>query len=226
MKPLPMNMSLLRRDIHAEGLDCLCILQESDEDILTDDYFELRKINYHLAPLTKEWLESRILWAPSITAKDKSFYANDIASLLMKTDPNMLITLNRIIITSDSEADMEAIAERMADIMDEPDLGEMPDLEGFLGFFWCYTNSLVVNVAQIQRSVKEEAAAAHESGFYLDEGTEALVCFRTTLLHELRHLGLANPFLPESDYPDSENEETAVEQWAMEEYERICYIDN
>lgn len=51
---------------------------------------------------------------------------------------------------------------------------------------------------------------------------EKEIGFLTTLLHEVRHLGLdCNVFLPEDEYPIRLQSEEAIEDWAREMFEKI-----
>lgn len=202
------NNELKTAILASEANDELEVISESDSDILTDDYMELREINYHLIPPTAEWLKERFFFAPSV-----SDCSGEYVSRLLRIDPNMFTCLNRIIFLHETEEDEEAVL-RALDIADL----DMPDYHGFLGLKWSYMNSVIINMTVIEN----ESRKLVEEDKTLDFDAEVDWGVRVTLLHELRHLGLeANPFLDEDEYPKELFSESAVEEWAIEKAERL-----
>lgn len=193
-----------------EKNDNLAILKNTPTDILVDDFCLDKLTNYHMVKPAVEWLKGRIVWAPSIVG-NKEEWAEYIAKYLLLTDPAMLVCLNRIIITTEDESDIEAIC----DEMDAEDC-EFPDIEGYVGLTWHFQNSVIINLTAIDSAEDE-----------LMDGFESKACmqyrdFFTTLLHEIRHLGLdCNPYLPEDEFPEELRQEYNVERWAINEFESI-----
>lgn len=214
--PKPMDLRALREDIVSDAEDALAIMEQTEYDIVTDDYQEYRIILYHLIQPTIEWLSERFFWAPSVEGNTTE-WTKILVEKLLETDPNMFICLNRIVILHEREEDEAAVLA----LYDVPDL-EMPDYQGVLGLKWTYMSSVVINLTAVEASVREVVEAADREGDYLDYETEMKYGFAGTLLHEIRHLGLeGNPYLPEEDYPQALFSEEEVEQWARSECDRI-----
>ena len=209
-------MDSLRTQIQeAESVEMsLVILKETETDVLTDDFDRDKHINYHLIPPTVEWLEERFYWAPSITG-DTRAWTSYLANLLMRMDANMLICLNRIVFMQDEESDCEAVCTEM-----DSELCEFPYMgDDRLGIYWSSENSVIINLMAIKRCVEELMSEGFE--YYSTEDVEMRRGVLITLFHELRHLGLDNPFLPMDAYPVSEGTERAVEEWARDAYEQL-----
>ena len=211
-----MDCKALAASIHEEKrLGTLAVISETEEDILTDDVNEDRHIPYHLVPPTCDWLKLRILWGSSITG-DPDAFADAIAETLLRIDSDMLTCLNHICIISKAE-DVELLCAAM-----DADTEEFPECIDFeeptiLGCKWHIQNSIIINTAAIEQAA-QELVFSDPDYLYLDD--EMKIAFWTTLLHEIRHLGLeCNPFLPEDKYQVSLRDEASVEAWAIEQYE-------
>lgn len=203
----------LRRAIYKErDQGTLDIVEDNGVEILTDDYTEFRMVNYHMAPPDEDWLIERFLWAPSIKGETAA-WSRSLARYLLSIDPNMFICLRRIIVTGDSEDDIDYIASEMVE-------EDMPDFEPYLGIYWCNQSSVIINTSCIENAAAELIADNPEC--HLNKANELYVGFVTTLLHEIRHLGLtANPFLSEKQYPVQLQTEESVEAWAIDMFETI-----
>lgn len=211
-------LEALRTDLEAEERNAtLAILSSTEEDVFTDDFEEGREINYHLVKPTQDWLAARIWWAPSIQGNTETWTAWISDQLVgMEEMQDMLVCLNKVIITTDSDEDENAIVALMDDCEDICDYLR-PNL---LGIEWRDKSSVVINLEHIRNTVDENCAGwgPYYAAFYAEEIRE---CFLTTLYHELRHLGLeCNPFLPKDAYPDSARSEFEVERWAKGVYEK------
>lgn len=203
------------------------IQAKSEEDVYIDDFKEDRYINFHLVPPTEEWLAKRFIWAPSISGPTEA-WSRWLARYLLQSDPVMLMCLNRILITTNEEEDIEAVC----DLLDKETANEsdgdsvciFPEMDGFIGMFWVYKSSVIINLTALRDCAKELAEENEDIGW--NYGSELQCGFLMTLLHELRHLGLdSNIFLPESLYPLELSVEDAVEEWCRNEYERLPIPD-
>ena len=230
MKHTPIDFHSLRRTIKkSEDAEELIICEESDEDILTDDLTEdqLRLINYHMVKPTAEWLRSLVFCGSSCKEEVERDYLDTSIRLLLNVDQNMLVTLRHIIFVA-SEDDMhEALKALDAEVYEWPEcvFFDGDDVGECLGCFWRFQSAIIINIAAIR---VESAALVEEYEFdddywHEDESELVTVGVYETLLHELRHLGLDNPFLDEDEYPIAEAAEDAVEDWAREAYEAALY---
>lgn len=208
-----MDYEKLKQDIYEEdAAQALAICEETDTDILVDDFENDKYINFHMVPPAEAWLAARFAWGPSFGEKTPVWTAH-LSQYLMRIDPAMLVCLNRIIII-DGDQDIEPFTETLGTEDDFPDMdGEI------LGRLWYYENSVVIDVSAI-RAIAKQLVAQDLGVFVLSEEMER--GFLVTLLHEIRHLGLdCNIFLPEDEYPLPLQSEHSVEEWARSTYERI-----
>lgn len=205
------NLSALKNNIHAEAKTAgrtLSITEETETDILTYDNEQNREINYHLKTPDAKWLQSLIFITPDVSSKWESLTGgiDTITKRILELDHNMLINLRKIIITTESEKDMDAIAEHMG-----CEICDVCNYLDYVGMFWYAESAVVINVEAIEdgtRNLKQE--------LHLDDkeyAEELAIGFYSTLFHEIRHLGMENPFLPEDNYPDSMKSEASVETW-------------
>ena len=214
-EPKPMDLNALRRDILGESEEVHAIIEQTEQDIIVDDFQEDREICYHLVQPTADWLAERFFWAPSIKG-DTGVWSMKLAEILLQTDLNMFICLNRVIVMHDTEDDEAAVLK----LFDEPDL-DMPGYQEFLGLKWTYKSCVIVNLTAIESCVRELVEDVSREGDFLSYDTEMKYGFVGTLLHELRHLGLeGNPYLSEREYPQELFSEEAVEQWARAECDK------
>lgn len=199
----------------------LAICSICDTDIWTDDFDEDRYINYHIGPITKEWLKSCIVYTPK-TLQYKHIYENRIIDLLLHIDPNMLINLQKIFFVSE-EADIETVCN-----IANADPDEFPSTIDFeendaLGCHWWAYSSIIININAIEKTVSEMEQEAETNNEYFNSAQEEAIGIFTTLTHEIRHLGLSNPFLDTKAYPPSLATEQAVEEWGLNTYEKWMY---
>ena len=178
-----MDYNALRQGIHEEATNgTLEILSESGTDILVFDYNDSKEINFHMIPPTREWLASRIVWGPSLTCDAIPAWTAYLADYLYRVDPNMFVCLNRIIVIDDS-ADRKAIATLLG--VDEDNLPE--ENEDLIGQLWLQENCVFVYVSALRAAAK---AVVEGDPVFLHYDSEMETGFLTTLLHEIRHLGL------------------------------------
>lgn len=210
-----MDYNALRQDIREEASKrTLEILSESESDILVFDYNDSKEINFHMVPPTREWLASRIIWGPSLTRSDTHVWTAYLADYMHRIDPAMLTCLNSVIIIDEFE-DRKAVADLLK--VGEDNLPE--ENESLIGQLWFQENCVFVYIPALKAIAKE---VVEEIPWFSCYDHEMEIGFLTTLLHEIRHLGLdCNFLLPESEYPISLQSEEAVEDWALEMFEKI-----
>lgn len=212
--PKLMDLQKLRIDVESENENSLLICDQGEDFILTDDLEELCYIRYHFAPPTENWIKNRMVWTQkSMQYKEK--WESIFAKTACLIDWNMLIPLNNIIImyNAANEEEQDDVC-KLLDI--EP--YEFPSFnEDLLGLKWSFYGNIIINISSHIDVAKTTILRDKE---FEKELKFALL---TTLIHELRHLGLeSNPFLPKEDYPDSEKVESRVEEWCIATYESIC----
>lgn len=208
-----MNYERLKQDIYEEdAAQTLAIREESDIDILVDDFENDKHINFHIVPPTEVWLAERFVWGPSFGEKTADWTAY-LSQYLMRIDPAMLVCLNHIIII-DGDQDVEPVVETL----DTED--DFPNMDGeILGCLWYYENNVVIDVAAI-RDASRQLVSGDPGAFALEDEMES--GFLVTLLHVIRRLGLVcNIFLPEDEYPLPLQSNEAIEEWARDTYECI-----
>lgn len=211
------NLALVRDLFQGEEEHQLAIRSVSDEDILTDDFDSGRLLNYHLKQITEKWLSDRFLWLACSEAKKT--HERAIIGLLMHVDRHMFINLNRIIVVDDENNIEEACAAINADAEEWPSCIDFDNCNT-LGCYWWSQSCVVINMKAINQSLDALQKEYETDGLYFDRCKEEWIGFATTLLHELRHLGLSNPYLDCALYPSDLESESAVEQWALEQFER------
>ena len=220
-----MNNILSANFIHelmeSHNMQQLEIRTASDTDILTDDFDEDRMINYHIGPITKEWLKARIKYTKH-TKKYQNQYENLIVDLLSSIDTMMLITLQHIIFV-EKEEDIPIICSMMN--IDEDEFPSIIDFDSnnILGCHWYQYSSIIINMKAIYNTVCEMQLESEKEVIYFNFDSEMQIGVLTTLTHEIRHLGLSNPFLDANQYPANQLTEKAVEQWGIEAYENWKY---
>lgn len=189
-------------------------LAPSDDGLNVYDMKDGRYITFHTVPPTEEWLKTKFIYGPSCKNAQTRFEKTCI-DILLNIDPNMLVTLNRIIFIN-GECDIPCICQQMnCDTEWFPEAIDMETHET-LGCYWYQMNSIIIDVKGIVDVVLD---IAKESPVYVNIASEIDIGVYTTLLHEIRHLGLSNPFLPEDDYPSELGSEENIEQWAIDTYE-------
>lgn len=204
-----MNFRALINEIEAEEQEGnLFILERSDSDLLTDDLCEYREISYHIIPPTKEWIQSRMIWTePLVQEGIREQWETIATNIAYSIDPDMLITLNKIIFTAGLERDEDEICRIM-----DCESWDLPSMENCIGIKWGAYSSVLIDIGLIYQTAKEMAkeCGGSPSDFYQDG-------IGVTLIHELRHLGLdGNPFY---EFPAEMASEDAVETWSRNAYE-------
>lgn len=215
------TLQLVRDLFQDEQKNLLAIRTISDYDIVTDDFSEDRIINYHIGPVTAQWLRERLVW-PESDSRCRTHYEKHVIDLMLSIDPNMFITLQHIFFVT-CEEDLDYILELTGtEACEIPSIVDFDDPEA-LGCTWHYQSSIFINMAAIDKTVLELQKEFENDGLFFNAATETDIAVYTTLAHEIRHQGLSNPYLDETLYPASEATEDAVEEWGRQAYENWKY---
>ena len=185
------------------------ILSQTPDYITVYDMKDDRELKYRIGPMDDVWLESILHFSPKIEPSEKDAVHDAVIWVLRNIDPNMLVLLKAVYIVVGEED--EAFVAKCSDC----EIDEIPDnalSENILGLMWWSESSVFIHFNAIKKCVEEECVQYGEWRQYNRLLFEAIT---TTMAHELRHLGLSNPFLDEKQYPASEETEEAVEQWAL-----------
>lgn len=206
-------LKTLMKDIYDDSHKAepdLDILSESENDILTYDYIQNREVNYHTVEPDAAWLEAMMYFTPAVTKSREMMtplgQPSIISSILLRLDPNLFTCLRHIIFTTESEDDIDAIASHL-----NVEPCEVCDFADYIGMFWYYQNAVVVNMTAILNSIRQMKTKIHLTD--TEAAEETVIGIYSTLVHELRHLALENPYLESNAYPDSEKSEEAVEDY-------------
>ena len=132
----------------------------------------------------------------------------------------MWMTLNKIILVYDDEADFEELYNRN-------DIGELLGLhdltkDGCCGLTWATEDIVVVDVQHIVRFSLDDA---DKDGlpWYVDEDINRGI--KTTLIHEIRHVAQNNPYLPETILQQESSDEDDAEEYARNFVDKHpCYV--
>lgn len=217
----PITANVLHNTLReAEQNNECAIISRTQHYCIIDDFIDDRIIHYHLKSPTPNWLNRRVVFLPD--AKLYKFYKPYIIQCLLQIDPNLLITLRYIFIINSAadaekacayvDADYAELPEQLQ--YDEEDADNIPHV---LGIHWWSQSCVFINMKAIEKTLHEMETEYTYFPYYQEERIAIL----TTVLHEIRHLGLSNPYLDDTQYPTAEESETAVERWAIAEYERI-----
>lgn len=207
----------IRFDLERQFVDgSVSPLSRSKTDMLTYDVLQGREVNYHLTPPAADWLLSILTVAPDVKDPELNGFGgrSAVAELLLTQGPAMFINLRHIIVTTESEADADFIADRL-----EIEPYEVCAYQDSVGMFWFDQSAVIINIQAIDEAIADLVKELHLSD--LEHEEERVIGFYSTLYHELRHLGLENPFLPEDLYPTLLNGEDAVESYAREQTDRL-----
>lgn len=186
-------------------------------------------VNYHLVKPDKKWINDRLYFSKSVLKKYKNKidllkkFAIDVLSTI---DSNMLIVLNKVIFMNYSDYKNNNAISKIIEVVyngldvDDTDDLFMPDLgDECIGFKWHDTNSIVIFVDSHISVVNQIYKGLSKNNYLMNK--DFCIGIITTILHEIRHLGLeCNPYLPEDKYPQKICSEEEVEYWAIYNFEK------
>lgn len=162
--------------------------------------------------ITKEWIKELIIVTDSAKELEFIIDIDKLADFAASLDKNMLLTLENIVIVNDAEKDYDYLSAlddsfaRMLEVSDLPD-------EHLVGLMWFSYQKVFVNLGSIIKATNE---LIDEGTVYDWEKEDSInMGIAVTLVHEIRHLAWANPYLDEDKLnKKSENEEEDAETYA------------
>lgn len=162
--------------------------------------------------INKGWLEERLIITESANTLPYVIAKNRFIEWMLDTvDKSQYMDLEKIIFVNDIEKDANELIKidpELKDILMENDL---PD-EGCMGIMWYFHQIIIVNIREVIRVAVELGNELHlREDEILDEvdiGTSS------TVVHEIRHLAQANPYIPEEMMNQKEDNETDAENYA------------
>ena len=115
-------------------------IKTTQTDILVYDLTQEREINYHIEQPRQKWIKSITKISPAVKKKNVIYNDTDtIAKIIVNIDKNMLTTIRNIFITTESEKDIEFIADQL-----NIDACEVCEFEKHKGYFW-FEQSTIIN---------------------------------------------------------------------------------
>lgn len=195
------------------------IINQDNDSVVYLDYEDDVEFSFRYAEsCTDNYVKALIHIGKS--AKDEGLAEDFILKVLHKAFgsslPDAVCTLSGIIIPSDEDEFFQMMEEcnRSGDAMVEfYDYGEYENLVGM-----CFYSHQIVFVNEpMIRQISEECGDK-----IISAEEEYQTGILMTLIHEMRHQMLdCNHFLPENDYPISEQAEDKVEQFGRDTYESL-----
>lgn len=164
------------------------------------------------AHIDRQWLRNRTIITPDITNLEYKFDIYGLIDQLDATiDKNMLINMDKIIFCTDSDESFDYLSQSFDTLAE----GENDLPYDMLGIMWHDTSDALINVGEIIKTTKEMAAADEIENYEIKSCINRGVI--ETLVHEIRHLAQANPYLPEEYLcQETDNDEADAEQYARD----------
>lgn len=217
--PALLRTNELRSDVEATISCDYEIVGESDKGLELFDadgehgggYFPLR----FPEEITVEDIRQLIDIPEEVARKYPKLSANVLAQNLFENmDRNAFCCITKIAFV-DSTEDLDNL--RVGDEFPEQLYNENDNLScDIVGLFWYSQKIVVVNLHAIENCVRELLVEIHSPESFAEEMSLGIW---TTLIHEIRHCMLDNPWLPEADYPRHLEAEEEVEEYAREVFE-------
>ena len=175
--------------------------------------------------MDKEFLRKRIQFTKSASNYSGEFKINQekLLDWLYRNIPkHIYMSLERIVITNDSEKDFDELYED--DFMRDVFLAghDLPDEDGHcFGINFTEFSILAISIKAIEKSVYKEAEIDKLYGMHHDEKYDFNRQLLLTIIHELRHLAQHNIFLPENILNQiDDDDEYDAEQFAEDIYNK------
>lgn len=161
--------------------------------------------------ITKEWINERIIVTDSVKELDISINIEKLAEFATSLDKNMLLTLENIIIVNDAEKDYDYLSALDDEFAQMLEVSDLPD-ENLVGLMWFSYQKVFLNLGSIIKATDELI----EDGIGYDYEREQDINrgIATTLVHEIRHLAQANPYLEANKLNQKGNDEEDAENYA------------
>lgn len=234
--------SLIKK--RADEEDCE-IISDNDNCIVTFDYNQEKDIVYYLETPSKEWLLDKFHIgknAGKMIAKH-GINKEELADMLLSKPESlaMLATLNNIYIFSHKDGFKDIVEISDVDSEEEIPMIMQDNVDGLLEYAGCYwhdKNSIIIDMSVINYLAKERVKEEKREGLWDSDLSIAVKDgLFVTLSHEIRHLGLENPFVEEycsifdpefnkdkfNKNFDSLESEEGVEEWGAALYDDWKY---
>ena len=214
-------IKMIHEDMELATDDEMSVISEDNNRITIWDYYndDIDRTYTLTDPdiIDKDYVKDRIIITKS--ADDLIDIDKDmISEYLCEYAKNTLINLEEIIFINDYDKDFEELYKRK-DGYNWQEILEVNDLptDNELGIMWFERSMVVVNIGEILKNAEEMA----KSGDIYPEDIpkETGIGIITTLLHELRHIEQANPYMPAIEFDQISMDPEAD----AEEYARNCY---
>lgn len=177
----------------------------------TESYRELMITDPSL--ITVQWLRDRLIVTPR--ARELSHVVDEDALctwLAKNVDPDMMVTLRAIVILGDDYDEDYEYLKTVGDFAYELEASDLPIDE--LGLHWFSYGKVFAHMGNIIEGVREMADTGDI--YPWEDRREVGYGLLTTLVHEIRHLAQANPYLPESVLCQGSDDETDAESYARD----------
>lgn len=197
------------------------ILKATRKSLVVEDLTEYDRILEITNPelIDKEWIKQKIVVTPGANSLGYNLDVDEIASYLASNvKRNYMVTLDGIVFCDGSNKDWEYLHSLNDEYKRQAEVNAFPNHK-VIGIFWYDSSKVLVNVEAIVKStnlmIKNGELEEWEKEDVINEG------LMMTLLHEIRHLAQANPYLPEEilnqEYEDNEID---AEEYAKEIYSK------
>lgn len=195
--------------------DVVEIIEENDISISIHENIDGHDRDYVItnpAVINKQWIMDRIIVTKSATTLEYQIDIERLSEWIANSiDRNMLMTLDRIIITNNSEDDYDYLVKTDSRFKYMLEVSDLP-YENIVGYMWYDYQMVFVNMSAIENTVNEMI----EDGYiYAQEKDDEInLGIIMTVAHEIRHLAQANPYLPDALLQQTSDDETDAEEFA------------
>lgn len=210
-------IKMLQRDAAVENT--VEIFSNNGHTIETYDFEQDRNITYRLDKPTAEWLREITLVTKQAQTLVSKNTVNALLDMFVDIDSNMFTNLRHILFVTEHDDDLDEITAFM-----DVEACEVCSYFDYLGMFWYAESTIVINVECIAAAVKEltaECEPLYGDASRTFAAQEFIIGLYTTMIHELRHLALKNPYLDEEEYPCELASEENVESWARAQTDKV-----
>lgn len=216
--------ALIKEDIeqtkNTEDEDLLYIEEETENTIYIYDDLDGFSRRYSITDpdtISRQWILDRIVITDSVADAGVTIDKDQLAGWIFdNVDKNMLLTLEYIILSNDCEDDFDFLEKFNPDKFGQSaEMNTLPD-ESQLGIMWFNDQVVAASVGGITNCIDEII----ESGYIEDWERMSAINNEIvkTIVHEIRHLAQANPYLPEDILLQDGNDEQDAESYAC----KVC----
>lgn len=197
--------------------DLLEIIEDTDEKISVYDNFDGYGREYTITNpeiINETWIKEKIIITKSVPETGYNINTNILTKwLVQNVDKFMYLTLENIVFMADSEKDFDElplIDNKFSDLLE---VNNLPN-EDLIGLMWYHYQIVFVNIKAIIDTTKEML----ETGdiYEWEERDTINSGILSTLIHEIRHLAQANPYLPDAILNQNTDDELDAENYAKD----------